>query len=68
MAIYGRGRESADEYELFESLKRNDELPRVVGYFDTKKSLAFDEFYDAAIDFQPLIPFYAVFNWQLAKE
>ena len=47
---------------------RNDELPRVVGYFDTKKSLAFDEFYDAAIDFQPLIPFYAVFNWQLAKE
>lgn len=49
------------------AFKRNDELPRVVAYFDTKKSLAFDEFYDAAIDFQPLIPFYAVFNWQLAK-
>ena len=39
----------------------------MVGYFDTKKSLSYDEFVDAATDFQPLLPFYAVFDWQLAK-
>ena len=49
------------------AFKRNDELPRVVGYFDTKKSINYDEFVDASAEFQPLIPFYAVFNWQLAK-
>ena len=39
----------------------------MVSYIDTKKSVAYDEFVDAAADFQPLVPFYAVFNWQLAK-
>ena len=46
--------------------KRND-MPKVVGYFDTKKSLAYDEFVDSALDFQPLVPFYAIFSRQLAK-
>ena len=28
------------------AFKRNDELPRVVGYFDTKKSINYDELVD----------------------
>ena len=44
-----------------------DDKPKVIGFFDTKKSLAYDEYVDASIDFQPLISFYAVFNRQLAK-
>jgi len=46
---------------------QRDEKPKVIGYFDTRKSLAYDEFVDAAIDFQPSVSFYAIYNRQLAK-
>lgn len=45
-----------------------DDKPKVIGYFDTKKSVAYDEFVDASLDFQPLVSFYAIFNRQLVKQ
>ncbi|CAG5110220.1 Oidioi.mRNA.OKI2018_I69.chr2.g4645.t1.cds [Oikopleura dioica] len=44
-----------------------DDSAKVVSYIDTKKSVAYDEFVDAALDFVPLISFYTVSNKQLAK-
>lgn len=49
-----------------ESFQR-DEKPKVIGYFETRKSLAYDEFVDASLDFQPAVSFYAIYNRQLAK-
>ena len=44
-----------------------DDSAKVVSYIDTKKSVAYDEFVDASLDFVPLISFYTVSNKQLAK-
>ena len=39
----------------------------MVSFIDTKKSVAYDEFVDASLDFVPLVSFYTVSNKQLAK-
>merc|ERR1712130_822153 len=44
-----------------------DDKPKVIAFFDTQKSVAYDEFVDASLDFQPTISFYAIYNRQLAK-
>ena len=44
-----------------------DDSSKVVSFIDTKKSVAYDEFVDASLDFVPLVSFYTVSNKQLAK-
>ena len=49
------------------SFKRQD-LAKVIGYFESTQSVAYDEYIDAALDFAPMVPFYATFNRQVAKQ
>nr|CAB3227938.1 calsequestrin-2 [Phallusia mammillata] len=50
-----------------QSFKRH-EMTKVVGFFESSSSAAYDEFVDAALDYQPMISFFAVFQKLLAKQ
>ncbi|CBY13690.1 unnamed protein product, partial [Oikopleura dioica] len=58
--------EDINNKKELESFLRDDSS-KVVSFIDTKKSVAYDEFVDASLDFVPLISFYTVSNKQLAK-
>nr|XP_002130664.1 calsequestrin-2 [Ciona intestinalis] len=47
---------------------RRDESTKVIGYFESNTASGYDEFVDAAHDFQPVISFYAVFQKLLARQ
>lgn len=59
--------ETLDNKAELAAFKRQD-LAKVVGYFESTSSVAYDEFLDASLDFTPMLPFYAVFDRQLAKQ